>query len=89
MEIDRTTFIVGFAIGFFTAGGIGFIFRRIDLARNAMRSPDRPMVVPTTNTPRSVMEAAAAAFRQCLIWSIVMALFVGTVLFLLYRILFG
>lgn len=89
MDIDRTTFVAGFVLGFVIAGGFGYIFRRIDLALNGMRSPDRPMNVPTANTPRSVMEAAAAAFRQCLFWSIVMVLFVVAAVFLLYGILFG
>ena len=89
MDIDRTAFIVGLVVGAAIASGFGYISRRIQLARNAMRSPDRPMNVSTVNTPRSVMEAAAAGFRQCLFWSIVMVLFLGAAGFLLYRILSG
>lgn len=89
MDIDRTAFIAGLIVGAVIAGGFGYISGRIRLARNAMRSPDRPMTIPTQNTPRSVMEAAAAALRQCLFWSIVMVLFVGIVVFLIFRILAG
>jgi hypothetical protein len=83
MNIDNMTFLAGFIAGFLVAGVIGFLLNRINLARNAMRAPDRPMNVPTGNTPRTVMANAARAGQTCMTWSIALVLFVVVVLALL------
>lgn len=88
MYFDQVSFISGLLAGFFVAGVIGLMWNRIQLARNAMRAPDRPMNVPTPNTPRTVMANAARASQTCFVWSLSLAAFVVFVLILLY-VLFG
>lgn len=87
MSIDEVSFVSGFLLGFIIAGIIGAMWNRIQLARNAMRAPDRPMNVPTQNTPRTVMANAALAARTCMVWSLGLAAFVAVVIILLYVLL--
>ena len=87
MYFDQVSFLSGFLFGFLIAGIIGAMWNRIQLARNAMRSPDRPMNVPTQNTPRTVMANAARASQTCMVWSLGLFFFVIFVLILLFYVL--
>lgn len=88
MDAFQTNFIFGFIAGFAVATIGGAILNRINIARNGMMAPDRPMGVPTQRTPRSVMAQAAQAARQCLFWSAILVLFVIGALFALYLLLY-
>lgn len=87
MNSDELSFLAGTIFGFFIAGMIGFIWNRIQLARNAMRAPDRPMNVATQNTPRTVMANAARASQTCMVWSLGLVGFVIFAMILLYIVL--
>lgn len=88
MDLHQGSFIIGFIFGFAIAGVLGNILQRIRKARQGMGAPDNPMSVKTSGTPRSVMAAAAAAFRTFLFWSFVLFAFVGLVAVMLYALLF-
>jgi hypothetical protein len=78
MDIDQSSFIVGFFFGFVFAGILGTIFQHMRQAWHGMGAPDRPMHVQTRNTPRRVMGTAAAALgrliRLLLLFLIVLAI---------------
>ena len=63
---DQTSLITGLVVGFIFAGLIGWQLRKIEKARGGMGAPDRSMTVKTENTPRSVLQSAAAATRSCI-----------------------
>jgi hypothetical protein len=87
VNFDNLSFLTGFFFGFLVSGVIGYMLNRINLARNAMRAPDRPMSVPTGNTPRTVLANAARAGQTCMTWSIALLLFIVVVIALLYMLL--
>ncbi len=89
MDHDQTVFVAGFIFGFITAGIAGWILSHMGLARNAMRAPDRPMIVPTRNTPRDVFNLALAAFRRLVFWLFLFMVFVVIVFLLFYTFLVG
>lgn len=75
MYLDRESMIFGMVIGALFAGFGGIIMRRIAVSRIGTRAPDRPMVVPTSGTPRDVLRRASAAARSCLVWTLIGLLF--------------
>lgn len=89
MALDQSSFVYGLVLGAVLMGIFGVIMGRINLGLDAMRKPDRPMTVPTKNTPRDMMRVASAGFRQCLLWSILMAGFVGLVVVAFAWMFFG
>lgn len=78
---------IGLLLGFLFAGSLGYLLRRVQEALHGARAPDRSMVVPTAQTPRTVMRSAAKAFRQYMMWLLVLILIVGIGGWLLYRLL--
>ncbi len=86
MGLDQTSFYVGFFWGFVFATAIGLIARRIQIALQGVRAPDRPMNIPTARHPRDVMVAAARAFRDLLLWILILSFLIlsGLVIFYLF-----
>jgi hypothetical protein len=89
MNHDQMVFVAGFLFGFFTAGIAGAILGRMGLARNAINAPNRPMIVPTQNTPRDVLNTAAAALRRFVFWLLVFIAFVMMAFLLFYTFVVG
>jgi len=89
MDLEGYSFAVGFILGFTFATLLGFITGKIRGALQGMRAPDRPMVVPTTRTPRSVLLAAAAAFKDFVLWWFLMFILFIVSITLLYSIFIG
>ncbi|MCB0026118.1 MAG: hypothetical protein M9936_00785 [Caldilinea sp.] len=85
MGLDGASLLTGIVIGFFYAGVLGMLFQKARDALQGSKSPDKPMVVPTKDTPRTVMSRAAAAFRRFMMWVLVIILVGGFGFYLLYR----
>lgn len=84
MDLHPPSFIVGFVIGFAVAMVTGFLAGKLYEALEAMRSPDRPMVVKTAETPRTVMQRAARAARRFIVlmfWLIIWVMMVAAFLY--------
>lgn len=73
-----------FAIGFVVATVTGILVNKIYQALEAMLLPDRPMVVRTAETPRTVMQRAARAARRFIVlmfWLIIWVMMVAAFLY--------
>jgi hypothetical protein len=85
--MDLPSFFGGFFFGFIVAGLLGSSMQNFRKAKGAMGAPDKPMNVPTSGTPRSVMKQAADAFRRMLWWGFVLLVTLGATAFVFYAIL--
>lgn len=80
MDLHPPSFAIGFAVAMVT----GFLANKLYEALEAMRSPDRPMVVRTAETPRTVMQRAARAARRfimLLFWLVVWVVLIAAFLY--------
>jgi hypothetical protein len=88
MIIDDYSLILGLLLGSLLTLIAGAILGKINTARNVMRSPDKPMSVSTSKTPREVFGAAAEASRTCFVMSVVFVIFLVISAVILYSLLF-
>jgi|GEM_PF-2307156 len=89
MDLEGYSFGWGFFLGFLFATLLGIVAERIRRALQGMQAPDRPMVVPTTRTPRSVFVAAARAFRDFVFSLFLMFILIVAGITLLYALFIG
>ena len=57
-SLDLLSFIIGLVV----AGVLGRLLQRIRVERSIMAEPDRPMNIPTEETPNIVREISRRAF---------------------------
>jgi len=89
MDNEQMVFVAGFTFGVFFAGIAGWIWNHIQLARNAINMPNRPMIVPTHGTPRAVLNNAIIGFRRFIFWLIVLISFIVVSFILFYTFVIG
>ncbi len=89
MDLEGYSFGWGFFLGVLFATLLGMVAERIQRALQGMHAPDRPMVIPTTRTPRSVYAAAARAFRDFVFSLFLMVILIAAGLALLYALFIG
>ncbi|MCL4861130.1 MAG: hypothetical protein KJZ93_17060 [Caldilineaceae bacterium] len=87
MDLHPPSFLIGFLIGFAVAMVTGILVNKIYQALEAMLLPDRPMVVRTAETPRTVMQRAARAARRFIVLLFWLVLWVVLVAAFLYNTL--
>jgi hypothetical protein len=84
--MDRETLLLIFFSGVLSAGILGLILGRINVARNDMELPGRPMSSLGPGTPRDVMSRARRGTADCLIYTVLLLLALGATGYWLYRV---